>query len=311
MNKYLKEYKWKDLKAMLENEKKSPKECLDSFKGRWLVISGATSGIGYHTVKEYAAHGANILCINRSEEKSQTICHEIQDEFGVECRYIIADFTHIANIHKIANELMHFEPSIDVFIHNAGIYNTKKVLTENGLEMVFQVNYLATFIINYLLKERFKQDKTRILYVNSEGHRFAITGIKLNDLRWEKHRYSGTKGYGTAKVAQLLSIIKFKEYFTDSGVTINAMHPGNVKTNMGNNNGKIYRLYKRLFIDSSTKSPEISATALYYLGVSKELEGISGKFFNLTTQEIPSPPALDEQEAEKLWDLSLELAGFK
>jgi NAD(P)-dependent dehydrogenase (short-subunit alcohol dehydrogenase family) len=154
------------------------------------------------------------------------------------------------------------------------------------------------------------QQKSRIIMVGSEGHRFAAWGLRLDDLNWEKRRYSGLKSYGSAKAAQLLSMIVFNEYFQNSGVTINTMHPGAVKTDTGQENGPVYRWFKRNFFDKTLKSPEISAEALYYLGVSKEIEGVSGKFFNLTNLEIPSPPALDKEIAYELWRKSIEIAGL-
>jgi hypothetical protein len=84
-------------------------------------------------------------------------------------------------------------------------------------------------------------------------------------------------------------MIVFEEHFRNTGVSINAMHPGAVRTDTGQENGPVYRWFKRNFIDKTLKSPEISAEALFYLGVSNEIEGISGKFFNLTTLEEPAP----------------------
>jgi hypothetical protein len=147
--------------------------------------------------------------------------------------------------------------------------------------------------------------------VNSEGHRFAIGGIHLNDLRWKKHRYTGLKSYGSAKTAQLLSMILFHEYFDGSGVTIISMHPGDVKSNMGENNGRLYKFFKHKFVNPSSKSPEISSKSLYYLGVSLEMDGVSNKFYNLTTEEEPAPPALDREVAEELWKISLQMGGFE
>jgi hypothetical protein len=89
------------------------------------------------------------------------------------------------------------------------------------------------------------------------------------------------------------------------------MHPGNVKTNSGQNNGRLYKLFKRIVVDSTAKPLDISAKALYFLGVSSELDNTSGKFFNLTTEEEPAPPALDKEAAEELWVLSLELGRLK
>jgi NAD(P)-dependent dehydrogenase (short-subunit alcohol dehydrogenase family) len=178
--------------------------------------------------------------------------------------------------------------------------------------MVFQTNYLSTFILNFYLKEKIKSQKSgRILFVNSEAHRFATWGLNMDDLNWNLHRYTGLKSYGAAKMAQLLSIIKFDEYFVGSGATVNAMHPGNIKTNSGQNNGRIYKFFKKIFVDRTARDLEISAEALYYLGVSSNLEKTSGKFFNLTTEEEPAPPALDKDAAEKLWELSLEFSGVK
>jgi NAD(P)-dependent dehydrogenase (short-subunit alcohol dehydrogenase family) len=188
------------------------------------------------------------------------------------------------------------------------VYNTKKKFTDDDIEEVFQVNYLASFIINYRLKEKLRNQKTvRIIYVNSEGHRFAMAGLKIDDLRWERQRYTGLKGYGSAKTPQLLSMIQFSSYFQGSKVTINAMHPGDVKTNMGENNGNIYKFFKHLIINPSARSPILSAQALYYLGVSDEMEHVSGKFYNFTTEETPAPHALDVGVAEKLWEKSIEM----
>lgn len=177
--------------------------------------------------------------------------------------------------------------------------------------MVFQINYLASYIINYHIKEKLKeQENGRILYVNSEAHRFAVWGLRLDDFDWERRHYSGLKSYGAAKMAQLLSILKWQDYFAGSKITVNAMHPGNVKTNSGQNNGPIYKWFKSKFVDRNARSLEISAEALYYLGVTDDVSRVSGKFFNLTTQEEPAPPALDREAAEDLWALSLELSGL-
>jgi len=300
------------MRAMRKNKKAAVKECEEDFRGKLVVITGATSGIGYFTAIKYASHGANLLLINRNEEKSINVCEEIRQDFGVECEYKIADFSRISDVKNVGYELLDSDLKIDVFIHNAGVYSTKKVITEDDLELVFQVDYLGSFILNNILKDKFKaQDKARIILVNSEGHRFAILGLHLDDLEFENRHYSGLRSYGAAKTAQLLSMIKFDDFFKDSGVTINAMHPGSVKTKMGQNNGRIYRFFKRLFIDPAAKSPEISAKALYYLGVSNELEGISGKFYRLTAEEQPAPPALDREVAEELWNLSVKLVGLE
>jgi len=311
LNRYFKEYEWSNIFAMLRNQQRPPKICPDDFQNRLVVISGATSGIGYAAANKFASRGANILTINRNEEKSLELCRDLEKKHQVKCNYLLADFSLLEQIHAAARQLAALERDIDVLIHNAGVYTTEKILTDDNLEMVFQVNYLSTFILNYYLREKFlHQGRGRILFVNSEAHRFAVWGLNLDDLAWEKHRYSGLKSYGSAKMAQLLSIIKLSEIFEGSGVTVNAMHPGNVRTSSGQNNGPIYRFLKRILVDSTAKTSRVSAEALYYLAVSQEVKNISGKFFNLTTEEEPAPPALDREAAEELWNLSLEMSDL-
>jgi len=297
---------------MLHNLKLDPEICTDYFRGRFVVITGATSGIGYATAVKYASRGADILCLNRNEVKSQELIETLKGQFNAKCDYMIANFAKLSDIHAVGKQLSVLDRNIDVLIHNAGVYVTKKRFTADNLEIVFQTNYLSSFILNHYVKEKLKnQNNGRIIFVNSEAHRFAVSGLYLDDLAWNKHRYSGLRSYGAAKMAQLLSMMVLNEYFAGTGVTVNAMHPGNVKTNSGQNNGQIYKLFKKIFVDRTARSAEMSAEALYYLGISRELDNISGKFFNLTTEEEPAPPALDKDAADELWVLSHELGGLE
>ncbi len=294
---------------MIRNNRLGPKTCSDNFENKLVVITGATSGIGYFTAMKYAYHGANLCCVNRNEEKSRVLRDEIENKYKVKCDCIIADLSRLNEIRRVGEILLDSDIHIDVLIHNAGIYLTNRQITEDGIEKVFVVNYLSSFILNFILKDKLKkQGRARIILVNSEGHRFVIWGLRLDDLNWEKRRYSGLRSYGYAKTAQLLSMIIFNEYFKDSGVAINAMHPGAVRTETGKENGPVYRWIKENIYDKMLKSPEISAEALYYLGVAKDMDGISGKFFNLTTEENPAPPARDREIAWKLWEKSLKLS---
>lgn len=312
VRKYWPQYEWSNVWAMVRNSQARPEICPDDCSGRLVVITGATSGIGYYTARKYAGRGANLLMINRDKEKSKSLCTSLRQEFGVPCDYILADLSRLDDMHRVGNALAALNETIDILIHNAGVYLGKRALSVDGIEMNFAVNYLASFVINYLVREKMRsQGRGRILLVNSEGYRFAIWGIRLDDLNWEKRRYTGLRAYGASKTAQLLAMMLFDEYFRGSGVTINAMHPGMVRTGMGGDSGPVYRLFKRHIIDRLSQSPEISAEALYYLGVSKNLDGISGKFFNLTTEEELAPPARDREVAEPLWEITLKIGRLR
>ena len=310
-SRYFKEYRWSNIAAMIRNNRSDPETCESDFTGKLVVITGATSGIGYYTARKYASMGADLLCINRNEEKSEALRHEIDKEYRVKCDYLLADLGILADIHRVARDLAALIAPIDVLIHNAGVYLTKRELTIDGLEKVFVVQYLASFIMNFVLMDKLKsQERARIIMVNSEGHRFEAWGLRLDDLNFERRHYSGLKSYGSAKLAQLLSMLILTEHFEGSGVTVNAMHPGAVKTGTGQENGPVYKWFKRNFLDRSLRSPEVSAEALFFLGASEKMEGISGKFFNLTTREDPAPPALDIETARDLWALSLKYSGL-
>lgn len=310
ISKYYKEYQWSNIAAMIRNNRRDPRICTSDFKGRLVVISGATSGIGYLTAKKFASHGARLLCINRNEKKSEALKAEIEKEYKVSCEYIIADLSSLKDVYSAAERLLNIDSPIDVLIHNAGIHLTRRELTAEGFDKVFVVNHLSSFVINILLSQKLKsQEKARIILVNSEGHRFAAWGLRLDDLNWEKRRYSGLKSYGSAKLAQLLSMLLLVEYFRPTGVTINAMHPGAVRSETGKENGAFYRWVKKHLFDKTLRPTGISAESIYYLGVSDEIEGVSGKFFNLTTVEEPAPPALDKEAAYELWSKSVEMTG--
>ncbi len=186
--------------AMARNTKALPARCDVDFSDRLVVITGATSGIGYLTARTYAARSANLICVNRNEEKSRALRDEITYEFGTSCELMIADMSRLGDAHRVGLELAKLSSPIDVLIHNAGLYITRRSVTADGFETVFMVNYLSSFIINYLIAPKLiAQECARIILVNSEGHRFAPWGIHLDDMNWERRRYNGLRSYGSAK----------------------------------------------------------------------------------------------------------------
>ena len=308
VRRYWSQYTWSNVLAMVKNMKNQPKRCAESFQGKLVVITGATSGVGYHTARKYASMGARILMINRNEEKSERVRKELADEFGASAEYVTADLTVLADIRRAGRYLASLEEPIDALIHNAGLHLTTRSETPDGLEVNFALHYLSTFIITSMLLDKYRKDGTgRILFVGSEAYRFAAWGLDLDDLQWEKRRYAGILAYGAGKLAQLLSMHRFAAELAPCGVTINAMHPGMVRTETGKDNGRVYKWYKRNVIDGKSMSPDISAEALYYLGASSDLARTSDTFFHLTTEEELAPPARDLAAADALWTRTMEL----
>ena len=208
----------------------------------------------------------------------------------------------------VAKSILDKYAKIDVLINSVGIHSTKRVLNKEGLEMVFCVNHLAPFLFTNLLIDRMIESApTRIIQVNSEGHRF--NGLKLDDLNWERRIYTGLRGYGASKTAQLYTVWELAERLKGTKVTINAVHPGGVKTNIGNNNGKLYKWFLHHITWHFLKDPKIAGDAIYYLASANELAEVSGKFFNLTIEEKPAKHALNAKMQKQMWDLSNEIVN--
>jgi NAD(P)-dependent dehydrogenase (short-subunit alcohol dehydrogenase family) len=297
---------------MLENMKKEPELCAEPFAGKLAAITGATSGIGLYAARKYASMGARIVMINRNGEKSERVCREIAQDYGVQAEFFTADLSLLSDIQRAGRYLAGLEQPIDVMIHNAGIHLETRHETADGLETNFALHYLAPFVITRLLLPKLSRDRAgRIIFVGSEGYRFAMWGLDLDDLQWESNKYSGLKAYGAGKLAQLLSMHLLAKELEPMGVTINAMHPGMVRTETGKDNGKLYKWYKRNFIDSRSAAPDLSAEALYYLGASPSLAKTSDAFFHLTTEEELAPPARDLEAAEALWEKTMALLSQK
>jgi NAD(P)-dependent dehydrogenase (short-subunit alcohol dehydrogenase family) len=293
----------------IKNGKAIQKKSNESMSGKLVVISGSTSGVGYEALKKLAQGGANIVMVCRNEEKARKIKIEVETQYNISVDYFLADFSDLDQVRLAAKAILDKYQKIDVLINSAGIHSTKKKYNKDGYELVFCVNHLATFLFTKLLLKRMIQSSpSRIIQVNSEGHRF--NGLKINDLNWKKRIYTGLRSYGASKTAQLYTVWELAKELENTGVTINAMHPGGVKTNIGSNNGKLYRWFLHHVTWHFLKDPEISGDALYYLASAKELDKVSGKFFNLTIDEKPAKHALNHKKQKQIWDLSMEMTGL-
>ena len=302
-------FKFPDELAFIENRRASQKTTSVSLAGKLCVVSGATSGVGLAAVRRLARAGAQIVMLCRNPGKAEAVRRELTAHTSAAVEVVRADFSDLASVRAAAELLLKDYPRIDVLINSAGLFSTGRTLTGGGFETVFCVNHLAPFLLTHLLLERLKQRApARIIQVSSEGHRFG--GLDLADLNWAHRRYNGYRGYGASKIAQLLTTWEFADRLRGTGVTINAMHPGDVRTNIGMNNGPLYRWFQRIVIGPMLKDPAISGEALYYLAAAPELADVSGRFFHLTVDEKPAPPALDREMGRRVWEASLRLTGL-
>jgi NAD(P)-dependent dehydrogenase (short-subunit alcohol dehydrogenase family) len=275
-------------------------------EGKICVITGTTSGVGFQAALKLAKAHAKIVMIVRNKEKAESLSKLINSVSPFPADYYLADFTDLNQVRKATLEILSNYPKIDVLINNAGVHMTTRKLTVDGNETAFAVNHLASFLITGLMLKRMVESApSRIIQVNSEGHRF--NGLNIDDLKWDKRSYGGYSGYGASKTAQLMTVWELNDILQGKGVTINAMHPGAVRSNIGKNNGKLYNFFSRYVIQPLLKDPEVSGDAIYFLASSPEMKGVSGKFFNLTNEETPASHAMDRDLGKKIFQLSKEL----
>ena len=202
------------------------------------------------------------------------------------------------------------EPKIDVLINNAGIYQCPYTKTEDGFEMQLGVNHLGHFLLTHLLLDRLKTSApSRIVVVSSKLYKYGH--INFDDLNSENN-YNKAFCYSQSKLANLLFTLELARHLEGTGVTVNALTPGIVRTRLGRH-VQIPLLAKPLFYLASLvffKSPLEGAQTPLYLACSPEVEGVSGKCFANCEEEKLMDKATDNQAAKKLWDISTKMVGL-
>lgn len=308
MIRYLHQYRTADFRQLLRNQRTPHQRTTASLAGKTVVIAGATSGVGLAAAQEVARYGGRLALVARNAAKARAVQAQLERDFGAEVSVFLADFARLADVHRVADQLLDALERIDVLINSAGVHCTRRELTEDGHERVFAVNHLASFALTLRLIPRMRAaGRGRIVQVNSQGHRFG--GLNLDDLDWRRRFYVGLLAYGASKTAQLLTVWELADRLAGSGVTVIAMHPGQVRTGIGMNNGPLYRSFQRTVIGPFLQDARVSGESLHVLAAAPELEGVTGRYFNRTHLETPAPHALDRDVGRAVWARTLELTG--
>jgi NAD(P)-dependent dehydrogenase (short-subunit alcohol dehydrogenase family) len=277
-------------------------------KDKVCLISGATSGIGQATVLALAKMGATVILAGRSEKRCQNTITKIKRETGnPQVDYLLADLSVQAQVRALGDEFKSRYERLDVLVNNAGAFYAFRQVSADGLEMTFAVNHLAYFLLTELLLETLKASApARIVNVASNSH----LGEQLDFDNLElKRGYWAVRAYGRSKLANLYFTYELARRLEGTGVTVNAMHPGFVRTNMGANNGWLVRLFLPL-VHLSSLTPEEGARTVVYLASSPDVEGATGKYFVREREVASDPVSYDESAAKRLWEVSEEMTGL-
>jgi NAD(P)-dependent dehydrogenase (short-subunit alcohol dehydrogenase family) len=293
----------------LANERAPQQTSQARLDGRTCVVTGGNSGVGFQAARRLARFGAHVVLVCRDRVRAEAAAARLKEASGAPVEIVLADLARLEDVRRAADELKGRFAAVHVLVNNAGIHSTRRLLTPDGIEISFAVNHLASFLLTRLLLDRMKASApSRIIQVNSQGHRF--NGLDVDDLNWERRHYTGLRGYGASKTAQLLTVWELADRLEETGVTVNAMHPGSVRSNIGSNNGWLYRTFKRLVIDRTLTDPEVAGRAIHWLAADPALDGVSGRFFNLTIEEKPARHALDRELGRRVWARSEALTGL-
>ena len=276
-------------------------------KGKTVLLSGGTNGIGLVTARELARMGAQVTIVGRNLEKCRAVVEAIDAETGSPVEFICADLSTLAGIKQTASSYIRSHPKLNVLVNNAGGVFIKRRITADGFEMTFALNHLNYFLLTNLLIDLLKVSApARVVNVASGLHRGAT--LDFDNLQGVQN-YAGFRAYGQSKLANILFTYELARRLEKSGVTVNAVHPGYVNTGLSLNNGFFFRVFAKLSARLFGRKPEVGALTSIYLASSPEVEGVTGNYFSDCKPEYSSIESYDKTTAERLWRTSLELIG--
>lgn len=272
-----------------------------------VLITGATSGIGKVTARKLAKQDFEIVIVGRSNGKTKQLVDEIKKESAnPHIHYLIGDLSNLDDARRVAKEFNEKFEHLHILINNAGCVYQKRELTKEGYEKTMATNHLSHFVITNLLLDKIKKSATaRIINVASIAHKDGRW--KPEDIHFEK-KYTTLRAYSNSKLHNILFTKYLAEQLKNDGVTVNCLHPGVVRTKIGNKNtNKLLGFLWGAFAGIRGISEEKGAETTLFLATSPEVEKITGKYFD-KCKEVPSSEISNNFEAaELLWKMSKEM----
>jgi NAD(P)-dependent dehydrogenase (short-subunit alcohol dehydrogenase family) len=264
-----------------------------------VLITGATDGIGRETARGMLARGWHVLVHGRSRSKAERAAAELGPEGkGAPATPAWGDLSRMSEVVALAQQVLELAPRLDALIDNAGVYEARRRVTDDGFEMTMAVNHFAHFLLTRRVLPAVLATRGRIVVVSSMTHQSGR--IDTRDLAFTE-RYDGYLAYSTSKLANLLFTRSLASRLEGTGVTANALHPGVIGT----------KLLRAGFGMGGGAPVERGATTSLFLATSPDVEGVSGKYFVDSRAVTPSRDARDDELAEALWlETERQLAVF-
>ncbi len=274
--------------------------------GKTVLVTGASSGIGLATAVGLAKQGDQLLLVGRTPARCAEAMAAVRAAGDRRADVLEADFSSLAGIRALADQVRSRVGRLDVLVNNAGTLARRRTLTADGYETMFAVNHLAYFLLTGLLLPVLRAaERARIVTVASEAHRSGP--LDLDDLQSERD-YGTMRVYSRSKTANILWTQELARRLDGSGITANSLHPGVIRTRLARDMGVGLGLAMGL-AGLFMRPPEKGAETSIHLATSPDVAGVSGRYFDNCRERSPAAHASDPAIARRLWDISEKLAG--
>ena len=306
-----------------------------NLKGKRILVTGVSAGLGIETARALAAHGAYVVGAARDLKKAEAATAEVRKaaaENGGGFELVQLDLGDLASVRACANALVKKGEQFDVVIANAGVMATPFGKTKDGFETQFGTNHLGHFVLVNRIA-RLIRDGGRLVNLSSSGHRFS--NVSTDDPNFEKTAYDPWASYGRSKTANILFAVEFDRRHRGRGVRAAAVHPGGIQTELGRHldpgaiDALLDSINKQLTADGKgpfqwKTVPQGAATSVW-AGVVAAADEVGGRYCEnchvgtIVADDVAITPAsegvrgyaLDAKNAEALWKKSEELVGEK
>ncbi len=271
------------------------------------VVTGASSGIGLYTALGLARAGMRVVMTGRDPVRTEAARRFVTERAsGAQVETALADFASLAEVRRLAGEILSRHDRLEVLVNNAGLFSPKFERSADGYEMTFAVNHLAPFLLTNLLLDRLKASApARIVTVASRAHYGAR--IDLATITGPRD-WSMLKAYDRSKLCNILFTRELAAQLQGSGVVATCLHPGVVATTLAQRGGLAeiaWRLAKPFMI-SAEKGAETSV----FLATVPDPAPFHGGYVVRKALARPDPAALDADLARRLWEESARLVGL-
>jgi retinol dehydrogenase-14 len=277
--------------------------------GKTVLITGGTGGIGRATAEGLARLGAQVAITGRDLARTTAAATQIAAATGNPLiDAYAADLSSQAEVRRLADQVLHAYPRLDVLVNNVGGFWGHRHPTADGLEHTFALNHLAPFLLTNLLLDRLiATAPARVVTVSSGAQ--SMGHIDFDDLQGER-AYSGQKAYNQSKLANVMFTYELARRLQGTAVTATVLHPGVVRTAFGAEDPSPFWKVLLPLTRPLLKSPERGAQTPIYLASSPEVEGVTGKYFANLKPKTSSKDSYDTTAATRLWQVSAELVGL-